>query len=69
MTYFSFYVIVNLDGGIIMIKDGEIIQCIKDINAKALFGNVNNLDITTFIVSCILKIDYEKLEGNISLHL
>ena len=50
-----------------MLKDREIIQCIKDTNAKALFGNVNNLDITTFIVSCILKIDYEKLEGNISL--
>ena len=48
-------------------KKGEIIQCIKDTNAKALFGNVNNLDITTFIVSCILKIDYKELEGNISL--
>ena len=48
-------------------KEGEIIQCIKDSSAKTLFGNINNLDLTTFIVSCILNIEYEKLECNITL--
>ena len=48
-------------------EKGEIIQCIKDTSAKTLFGDINNLDITTFIVSSILNIDYERLVGNITL--
>ena len=48
-------------------KEGEIIQCIKDRSAKAIFGDINNIEITTMLVSSVLKIPYEKLVGNISL--
>ena len=48
-------------------KEGEIIQCIKDRSAKAIFGDINNIEITTMLVSMVLKIPYEKLVGNISL--
>ena len=49
------------------LKQGEIIKLCYDQAFKLMYGNSNHIEILTVLLSKILEIDYNDLEGNITL--
>ncbi len=48
-------------------KEGEIMPQSYDEAFKIMYGNPNNIEVTTLLVSKILKIEYEDIEGKVEL--
>ena len=55
----------NIENAIGKLKPGDILPLVLDKCAKILLGNPNNIDITMFVISIVLKKDYHELMKNV----